>query len=165
MLLAGFNGVNGQALTVGMTAPELRVGGWLKGTPITKLDTGKIYVVEFWATWCMPCRAMIPHLTELQEKYKDKVIIIGVSVWEKNPDYIPVFVESMGDKMNYHVAKDDLSRVDTPSGYMAVNWLTAAGAPGIPWAFIIDKSGKIAFAGNSADIDAPLEKILQNKNL
>lgn len=162
LLLAGFKSVNGQTLTVGMPAPKLKVESWLKGTPVTQLDTGKIYVVEFWATWCMPCRAMIPRLTELQAKYKDKVTIIGVSVLEKNPDYVPVFVESMGDKMNYHVAKDDRSQADTPSGYMAINWLTAAGAPGIPWAFIIDKSGKIAFEGNSADIDAPLEKVLQN---
>lgn len=163
LLVVYATGVNAQSLTVGMKAPELKVAGWLKGTPVTRLDTGKIYVVEFWATWCVPCRAMIPRLTELQEKYKDKVTIIGVSVWEKNLDYIPVFVESMGDKMNYHVAKDDLSQPDNPSGYMANNWLAAAGAPGIPWAFIIDKTGKIAFIGNSADVDAPLEKVVQEK--
>jgi len=145
----------------GLPAPEFKVESWVKGTPVAKLEAGKIYVVEFWATWCGPCRAIIPHLTELQEKYKDKVTFIGVSVLEKNPDYVPVFVESMGDKMNYHIAKDDLSQPGAGEGYMAKNWLTAAGAPGIPWAFIIDRTGKIAYAGNSANVEVPLEKAVQ----
>lgn len=163
-LITGYKAVTAQTLTVGMRAPKLMVAGWVKGTPVEKLKTGKVYVVEFWATWCAPCRTMIPHLTELQTKYKNKVTIIGVSVLEKNPDYVPVFVESMGDKMNYAVAKDDLSQPGVANGFMAQNWLTAAGAPGIPWAFIVNKTGKITYAGSSGEVDAALEKVLQNKN-
>ena len=161
VLITGYKTVTAQNLTVSMPAPPLKVAGWVKGTPVAKLETGKVYVVEFWATWCGPCRAMIPHLTELQEKYKNKVTIIGVSVLEKNPDYVPVFVESMGDKMNYTIAKDDLNQPNAANGFMAQNWLAAAGAPGIPWAFIVDKTGKIAYVGSSGELDAALEKMIQ----
>ena len=158
-LIIGYTSVNAQKLTAGMAAPELKVGGWLKGAPVEKLEAGKIYVVEFWATWCGPCRSSIPHLTELQGKYKDKVTVIGVSVMEKNQDYVPVFVESMGNEMNYSVARDYLSQPGTQNGYMAQNWLVAAGAPGIPWAFIVDKTGKIAYAGQTGGLDAQLKKV------
>lgn len=161
-LVIGYTSVNAQKLIAGMAAPELKVGGWLKGAPVEKLEAGKIYVVEFWATWCGPCRASIPHLTELQAKYKDKVTVIGVSVMEKNQDYVPIFVESIGDKMNYSVAKDYVTQLDfgTPNGYMAQNWLLAAGVPGIPWAFIVDKTGKIAYSGQTGGLDAQLEKVV-----
>ncbi len=52
-------------LSVGDAAPKLAVKEFVKGDPIAQLEKGKTYVVEFWATWCGPCRTSIPHLTEL----------------------------------------------------------------------------------------------------
>ena len=52
---------------------------WIKGGPV-QLTPGSITVVEFWATWCPPCRTSIPHLTEIQHRFKDqRVTIVGVS--------------------------------------------------------------------------------------
>src|SRR5262249_18297967 len=73
----------GQSLGVGDPAPKLNVKSFVKGEPIATLELDKLYVVEFWATWCGPCRVSIPHLTELQKKYPD-VAFIGVSVWEQD---------------------------------------------------------------------------------
>ena len=70
-------------LKVGDAAPQLKVAKWVKGTPITNLKDGKIHVVEFWATWCGPCRVSIPHLTELAAKYKGKVDFVGVDSFEQ----------------------------------------------------------------------------------
>ena len=98
-------------LTIGDEAPAISVSQWVKGDPVDRLDPNKTYVVEFWATWCGPCRVSIPHLTELQKKYKDKgVTIIGVSVWSRIRDAVAPFVEQMGDKMDYTVAIDDSPR-------------------------------------------------------
>ena len=59
-------------LQIGDAAPELKVEKWVKGDPVTTFEKGKVYVVEFWATWCPPCIKSIPHLTELQKQYKEK---------------------------------------------------------------------------------------------
>ena len=85
----------------------MAVSSWVKGDKVEEFEPGKTYVVEFWATWCGPCRASIPHLTELAQKYKDKdVRFIGVDVWERDTSLVKPFVEEMGDKMDYSVALD-----------------------------------------------------------
>ena len=64
----------------GQPAPKLALKGWINAEPMTlKKLKGKIVVLDFWATWCGPCLASIPHTNELMEKYADKgVVIIGV---------------------------------------------------------------------------------------
>src|SRR5947209_10497350 len=94
-----------EGLTVGDKAPKLAVKEFVKGEAVTELAKGKTYVVEFWATWCGPCRVSIPHLTKLQKEHKD-VTFIGVSVWEQKQEGVKPFVAEMGDKMDYRVALD-----------------------------------------------------------
>lgn len=142
-------------LNIGDKAPTIKVAKWIKGPAVDKLDTGKIYVIEFWATWCGPCKATIPHLTELSKKYKNKVTFAGISVWERGD--VAAFVKNMGDKMGYSVATDD------SAGFMAKNWMEAANQTGIPTAFIVDK-GKIAWIGHPMrDLDKTLGLIIEGK--
>jgi tetratricopeptide (TPR) repeat protein/thiol-disulfide isomerase/thioredoxin len=146
----------GQRLGVGDPAPKLDVKSFVKGEPIPTLEPGKLYVVEFWATWCGPCRVSIPHLTELQRKYKDKgVTFLGVSVWEHDQDAVVPFVKSMGDKMEYSVAMDQVPEGE--KGKMAETWMEAAGQSGIPTAFIV-REGKIAWIGHPMQLDQALAK-------
>lgn len=148
-----------QTLSVGDPAPKLAVGSFVKGEPVSAFDPGKNYVVEFWATWCGPCRTSIPHLTDLQKKNAD-VTFIGVSVWEQDQAKVKPFVEEMGDKMAYKVAVDSVPENEKANeGAMAKTWMTAAGQDGIPTAFIVNKEGKIAWIGHPMSMDEPLEKI------
>ncbi len=148
-----------QPLSVGDPAPKLAVKSFVKGESISEFEPGKNYVVEFWATWCGPCRTSIPHLTELQKKNAD-VTFIGVSVWERDQSKVKPFVDEMGDKMAYRVAVDAVGEKENGSeGAMAKTWMTAAGQDGIPTAFIINKDGKIAWIGHPMSMDEPLEKI------
>lgn len=133
------------SLTIGDTAPALTVTDWVKGSPV-ELGKGKPVVVEFWATWCGPCKQSIPHLTEMAKKFAGKVDFVGVSIWESQPgDYktkVPAFVKDFGDKMDYNVATEG------PNTFMAQNWMMAAGENGIPTAFLIDGAGKVAWIGH-----------------
>ncbi|MBI4556058.1 MAG: TlpA family protein disulfide reductase [Candidatus Hydrogenedentes bacterium] len=140
---------------LGDPAQKLQIKEWVKNGPV-ELEAGKgknIFVVEFWATWCPPCRRSIPHLTELQQKYRDKdVVIVGVSMEE--PSDVKPFVEKMGDKMNYAVAIDDAYK--TYAGYME-----AYGAPGIPWAFVVDKRGNLVWQGSPLDdLESVIKKVI-----
>jgi thiol-disulfide isomerase/thioredoxin len=147
---------------VGSPAPAIKVAKWYKGTPVTELKEGQVYVMEFWATWCGPCIAAMPHVTELAKKHEGKATIIGVSVWERPADktneaidaLVKPFVESQGEKMGYNVAAEGAD------GFMATNWLAAAGQSGIPCSMIIGKDKKIAWIGHPMGMDEPLEKII-----
>ena len=149
-----------QTLSVGDDAPALEVSRWAKGEKVDRLETDRTYVVEFWATWCGPCRTSIPHLTELQKKYKDKGIqFIGVSVWEQDQAKVEPFVKSMGDKMDYSVALDVVPEgSDGNKGKMARAWMAASQSNGIPTAFIV-KNGKVAWIGHPMEMDKSLEKV------
>jgi thiol-disulfide isomerase/thioredoxin len=149
-----------EILNIGDPAPKLAVSGWVKGEKVDGFEPGKTYVVEFWATWCGPCRVSIPHLTELAHKYKGKgVRFIGVDVWENNTSLVKPFVEQMGDKMDYSVALDDVPDKGNPmNGAMAKTWMSAAEEHGIPAAFVVH-DGKIAWIGHPMNMDEPLAKI------
>ena len=60
---------------------------------------GKVVILNFWATWCPPCREEIPILTELAKKYKDNLLVVGVSVDDGSPDDVREFAKAF--HMNY----------------------------------------------------------------
>jgi len=93
--------------------------------------TGKVIFVNFWATWCPPCRAEIPNFIEVFDKYKDKgLLIIGISLDRGNPNKIKSFVEEY--EINYPVAKGSM-RLARDYGTGRV----------VPETFILDKKGRI----------------------
>lgn len=145
-------------LGVGDTAPGLDIETWVKGDE-TKIQEGNVYVVEFWATWCAPCKRSIPHLTKLQEQYADEgLTIIGVSADDKDTETVEKFVRSQGGKMAYTVA------VDRRQGTKRA-WFDAAKQNGIPCAFVVDRRGKVAWIGNPLDeeFDATLKGVMTGR--
>ncbi|BDU78189.1 TlpA disulfide reductase family protein [Mesoterricola sediminis] len=146
-------------LKEGDPAPAFTPGAWVKGEPVKALAPGKIYVMEFWATWCGPCKAAIPHLTALARQYAGKVTIIGVNVMETGkPEEVDrkvkAFVDGKGAEMDYLVCRD------TPDGAMATKWLKAAGKEGIPATFIVDGKGRIVWTGHPMALDPILQKVV-----
>lgn len=157
LVVAGVCAAN--AADLGMKAPPLEIAEWVKGTPVDlKAGEGKsVYVVEFWATWCPPCRTSIPHLSEMQKKFKDKgVVFVGIST--EQPPKVKPFVQSMGDKMDYTVAVDKAQK--TAKAYMG-----AFDVNTIPHAFVVDKAGKIVWHGHPMEkLDSAIEKALAPKS-
>jgi thiol-disulfide isomerase/thioredoxin len=147
-------------LKVGDPAPKLQNGQWIQGDPVKEFQPGKAYIVEFWATWCGPCRASIPHLNEIYTRYKDKgLVVIGQDCWEQDDGLVGPFVKTMGEKMTYRVALDD--KKTDPKGVMAQTWMAAAGCNGIPTAFLIDPKGLVAWIGHPMVLEEHEEMIDQ----
>ena len=149
-----------QALAIGDMAPKLQPGKWVQGQPVEKFETNKAYLVEFWATWCGPCRMTIPHLNEIHLKYKDKgLVVIGQSVTEHQPGKVEPFLKEMGSNMTYRVATD---KVDASgAGAMSETWMEAMGQSGIPTAFLVGKDGRIAWVDHPMRMtDELIESVL-----
>lgn len=92
---------------------------------------GKVVIIDFWATWCPPCRKGIPDLISIQKEYKKDVVIIGISLdGEKTVKDVPGFVKDYG--INYPIVYGDEKIVNAYGGIQ-----------GIPTAFVVDKKGNI----------------------
>ena len=100
--------------------------------------TGKPLLVEFWATWCPPCRKSIPHLNEIYAKYKAQGLqVIGIT--DENQAIVEKFQKQI--PMNYDVA------INTPQSVYQ-----QFGIQAIPTAFLVDKSGKIVWTGHPMEL-------------
>jgi len=149
-----------QAAEVGDKAPALSIAEWIKGGPVTLADgKGKtIYVVEFWATWCGPCKDSIPHLTQLQKEFADKgVVIIGVT--DEEPQEVKDWIAEVGKpgpnqiKMEYTVAAD--------SGRKTSAAFKSRLQRGIPHAYVVDKTGTIVWNGHPMNgLDGVLTRVV-----
>lgn len=145
-----------QALKVGSPAPKVQFAKWIKGKQFDKLESKGIYVMEFWATWCGPCKVAMPHVTELAKKYP-KITFTGVSIFEDQKDEkflenVATFVKGNTKNMGYNVAADDTDQ------FMAKTWMDAAGLNAIPATFVV-QDGKVAWIGHPMALDPVLEKM------
>ena len=146
-----------KTLTIGDPAPKLKVDRWLHGGEVKQFLPGTAYVVEFWATWCGPCLAMMPHMGQLQREYSDKrVTFIGFSARDQRGNDLEAvsnFVSKRGPKLGYTFAYgDDRATYDA--------WMTAAGQGGIPCCFVVDRGSKIAYIGHPMYLDLVLPKVV-----
>lgn len=149
-------------LHVGDPAPPLKLAHWVKGDSLEGFDRAHVYVVEFWATWCGPCKVSMPHLSELQQKFSDSVTFVGIS--DEDQETVDNFFASTrpdgktwDEVVTYHIALDT-DDDDTGNAYMR-----AAGQSGIPTAFVVGQDGHIEWIGHPAGIEQPLEQIVAGK--
>jgi thiol-disulfide isomerase/thioredoxin len=102
--------------------------------------SGKVVILDFWATWCPPCRAEVPHLVELQDKYRDQgLAIVGLSLDAGGAGDVRPFSKEHSINYTMLIANDG-----TQESY--------GGITGIPTAFVLDRKGRIVkrFLGYTA---------------
>ena len=102
---------------------------------------GKVILLNFWATWCYPCKMEIPDLNKLQEKYQDKGFeVVGITLTSGAPEQISKFAEDWG--MNYKILTD-IEGNETEIVTNTYGQATGAPISGVPTSFIIDRDGYI----------------------
>jgi thiol-disulfide isomerase/thioredoxin len=104
------------------------------GKPVTSDELkGKVVVLDFWATWCGPCRSEIPGYVELQKKYREAgLAVVGVSLDQDGLEKVRKFIEEKG--INYRIVMGD----DNITGAFG-------GVEAIPTTFIVDRGGTVRF--------------------
>ncbi|MFC1867165.1 peroxiredoxin family protein [Thermodesulfobacteriota bacterium] len=146
--------VKAQQMAPYFTLPDL------SGNMVSLKDfRGKIVFVDFWATWCLPCRKSLPELAKLDKKYRDKgLVILGLSM--DNPDsfdnkYVSEFIKDF--KVEYQILRADKKVVE--------NYLGTEGVS-IPALIIVDSKGKIVEKQVGFDpgiAEKALRKLLENE--
>jgi peroxiredoxin/YHS domain-containing protein len=127
----------------------------LAGKPLTSESLkGQVVLLDFWATWCMPCRKSMPELQALHDRYASRgLTVIGVSIDEGGPAKVQRYVRSK--KFTYPIVMDDAK---SPA------W-DAYKVKAIPAAFLLDREGRIVAQwtgspANPRDLEQALEKLL-----
>ena len=122
----------------------------LDGNDITLSDfRGKIVFVNFWATWCGPCRMEIPHFIELIDKYEDDFVVLGIALDPREFDKVPGFAKKIG--INYPVVYDKkgVSRM-------------YGGIQSIPTTFVVNREGKVVEYIVGSRPKADFERIIKS---
>lgn len=149
-------------MTLGLEspAPPIKVENWLRGQPLTSFQPGKVYIVEFWATWCAPCVAALSDLVQLQEKYRDSgVEVLGIAAGERAQtaeqarSKVDAWLTEKLPNLNYRVGLDYTREMDEL-------WVDSSFSIGIPTSFVVDRDGHIAFIGSPTQLEEVLPKIL-----
>ena len=128
--------VNAKDLDIGSKAPTLDIEHWIQDgdgffEPVEEFEEGKVYVVEFWATWCGPCIRSMPHLAELQSKYRGRDVQI-ISVSDESVDEVKALLGQQNEDVGKSFAEitSAYSLTTDPDRSVHTDYMEAAEATG-----------------------------------
>jgi thiol-disulfide isomerase/thioredoxin len=154
---------------IGDQAPPIQVQGWVRGTPLIQFEPGKVYVLDFWATWCGGCVISFPHISGIAEKYKNKVTFVSIDSneeigWPDKKDIDSVAdVKAFLQKPEGQALKLNVA-VDGPTHSMWNTWIAGLHRVGLPSTFVIDQEGKVAWVDVNLDhLEWVLDEVLAKK--
>lgn len=173
-----------ETLKIGSPAPALNIEHWIsdaggKFKPVTDLEEGKVYVVEFWATWCRPCIACMPHLVEIQTTYSDQNVQV-ISLSDESLEKVETFLEREYKPRKNKAPKDSSEEgsSSTPKTYAELtsvyclttdpdrsvynDYFRASRRRGIPSAYIVGKTGLIEWMGHPNRMDNALKSVVND---
>lgn len=162
-------------LNIGDPAPPVEVETWLshgeglEGEPFpkdVKIEAGKVYVVEFWATWCGPCIAAMPEVAAMQAELADKGVRI-MSISDEDVETVKEFADRKlqlpdGSEATYGELFTLWSVGSDPDQSVHEAYFRAAGQTGIPCAFVVGKDAKIEWFGHPMEMREVIDAVLND---
>jgi len=150
-----------------MKAPPIDIAHWMtdgegKYPHITEFEKGKVYLIEFWATWCGPCKGIMPELAELQEKYGPEGFQ-AISISDEKPTVVQKFLESQqspertyGDIVKAYCLACD------PDNSVYKDYYEASNGDGIPHGILIGKTGEVEWIGHPGYVAEVLADVMSD---
>lgn len=137
----------------GKPAPAIAATKWMNSKLLTLADLkGKIVVLDFWATWCGPCLASVPHNNELQKKYADKGVVIIAVCAPRGGEKMEATVKARN--IQYAVALD-AGKGDTFAAYKADSY---------PDYYIIDRKGNLRWGDvQNSEVEKAIKLLIAEK--
>ncbi len=156
------------SLSVSSPAPQIDIEHWVSpATPelgvVTQFETGKVYVIEFWATWCLPCVGTMPHLAQLQQKCAGQgvqIVSISNEPLETVNKFLDTSVRGQKSQQTYRDLTKAYCLTTDPDHSVHSDYMDAANIKVIPTAFIVGKTGLLEWIGHPKDIDEPLASLV-----
>ena len=155
-------------LNIGSKAPALAIEHWVRDgngafEHTSKFKKGHVYVVEFWATWCGTCLIEMPHMVDLQTRYRDQKVQF-ISISDETPDEVEALMQrvhpgvnkTFADITNTYTLACDIDRSSHNS------YMVATGQQLLPYSYIVGKTGLLEWHGFPEDIEKPLEGVVND---
>lgn len=126
--------------SIGDLAPKVTGVTYLQGSPVDSDSDHNAYLIEFWATWCAPCKDSAPILSGFQSEYNDRgLLVAGFS--DETESAVKPYLAEYGANMAYTIGLD-------PDGAVQKQFLEGYGVSGVPWAFLLDGDGELVWVGH-----------------
>ena len=142
------NPFKGQKKIIGTTIDNIEFTDYIKNTPTDQQFNKKFEVLEFWATWCVPCIQAMPHINELNTAFKDQTDLVFISVTDETPE-----------KVNTFLKKTDLETIVVSDQNHSIHQklrILYKGNMVIPRTVLIDNNNKIVWYGSPTDLNKEL---------
>lgn len=145
----------------GEAVPSFQGVEWIQGSPVTEFTRGRIYVVEFWSTWCAACITSIEAMNDLARQYESSVTFVAVHIWHRPPAPKPAHFLAQRRKDAKTIPQ--FAVADDVSGEIAKGWMDATQSSGLPTAMIVDREGRLIWLGDSRTIRRTLQQVVQGQ--
>lgn len=152
---------NSESLNIGSISPKLAVQDWYYGAPITNIEKGRFYVVEFWSTWCSPCLKSFLPFNRIARKFKTKATFLSVNVLEKK-NYPKERAKQIIDSLN-RTMKLDFSVGFEEEKKISEGWFGKIWDASVPLVVLIDSTQQISWIGDIENLKEHLTKVLNGE--